>query len=246
MGKISNLELGAAQSISAGPNDALDTFNSIIPWLSSNTHKFQSNPQLSIWAEKLVAKSALLASGEVSRYASFGDGTYVRSALQSFRIWSAHPSVKHWVSSGGSQNESAEPTSKMRMWQSYYDLLTTILQHDLPYAPPTSGPERPQLANEIRRVESICENNLLREVKFPTASEGRPQVEQWVEQVIRNWEVLCGPHWSDEDFSAGGQNAVSRNVLDVSVYRPKATMCMLTQGYSRFCTVLPPRRITPT
>jgi hypothetical protein len=85
------------------------------------------------------------------------------------------------------------------------------------YTPPVDGiAERPQFASELRRIESICENNLLREAKFPTAQANNSQVEEWVEQVISNWEVLCGPHWQDQDLGEGGQNAVGRNVLDVS------------------------------
>ncbi|RMJ28384.1 filamentation protein Rhf1 [Aspergillus sp. HF37] len=210
---------GCAQSFATGSNVALDTFSSIIPWLSDRVQKFQSNPDFSSWSEKLLAKAALLAGDEVSQSAALGDSTHMETALKAFRLWSAHPSVKQWVSSHGSHAEgTAEPASKTRMWKSYYDLLTNLVQHDLPYLPPTSGSERPLLANEIRRVESICENNLLREVKFPMANAPSPQVEDWVEQVIQNWEVLCGPHWCDEDLGEGGQNAVGRNVLDI-LYR---------------------------
>jgi hypothetical protein len=44
--------------------------------------------------------------------------------------------------------------------------------------------------------------------------------------VISNWEVLCGPEWQDSDLGEGGQNAVSRNVLDVS-----STTTMTRQTY---------------
>lgn len=99
---------------------------------------------------------------------------------------------------------------------SYYEFLSTILQHGFPYSAHGEGPRRVQLSTEFRRVESVCENILLRTVKFPKAHSRNRQVEDWVEKVIRNWEVLCGPGWSDEDFGEGGQDAVSRNVLDVS------------------------------
>jgi hypothetical protein len=62
----------------------------------------------------------------------------------------------------------------------------------------------------------VCENILLRTVKFPRAHVQNHLVEEWVEQVIRNWEVLCGPEWCDDDLGEGGQDGVSRNVLDVS------------------------------
>ena len=218
---FSDVEPGAGHSIVAGPVEALEPLNSITlkmtPWLNSRSQKLSSNPQLSDWSEKLLAKGAWLAGGEVCKDGRLGNGELVGTALKLFRLWSAHPNVKQWVSSHGGQAEgSAEPAPKATIWRSYYDVLTTVLQHGLMYVPPTSGPERSQLASEIRRVESICENNLLREVKFPMANDGSPQVEAWVEQVVENWEVLCGPHWADDDFGQGGQNAVSRNVLDVS------------------------------
>lgn len=219
--RISDCELGCAQSFSAGPNEALDTFSPVLAWLGDRVQKFQSNPELSSWSEKLLVKTALLAGDQVSKNASFGDDTHVGTALRAFRFWSAHPNVKQWVSSNGSQGEgSVETTSKSQMWKGYYDLLTTILQHDLQYVSPATGSARSRLANEIRRVESICESNLLREVKFPMANAQSPQVEDWVEQVIRNWQVVCGPHWGDEDLGEGGQNAVGRNVLDVSAWKP--------------------------
>jgi hypothetical protein len=111
---------------------------------------------------------------------------------------------------------------------------------------PNDGPDRPQLASELRRIEAICENNLLRDVKFPTASSSNSEVEEWVEQVISNWEVLCGPHWQDQDLGEGGQNTVGRNVLDVSV-----TQVMHLRSYAdkprnlRSCIVQQPKRIIP-
>jgi hypothetical protein len=95
---------------------------------------------------------------------------------------------------------------------------------------PNDGPDRPQLASELRRIEAICENNLLREVKFPTASSSNSEVEEWVEQVIGNWEVLCGPHWQDQDLGEGGQNTVGRNVLDVSVTQVIICVTTLTKS----------------
>jgi hypothetical protein len=64
-------------------------------------------------------------------------------------------------------------------------------------------------------VEAICEANILRDVKFPTADSGNKKIEVWVEQVIRNWKELCGPQWHDEELEVGGQHAIGKNVLDV-------------------------------
>lgn len=245
---FSDCELGTAQSIVAGSNDALETFNAILPWLSGRAEAFQLNPQFSSWSEKLLAKAALLSGDEVSKSVPYSDDKLVETALKTFRLWAAHPNVKQSVSSSGTQSEGpAEPVSTARVWKSYFNLLTAVLRHGLLYVPATNGPERPQLANEIRRVESICENNLLREVKFPMANTGTPQVEDWVEQVVHNWEVLCGPNWRDEDLGEGGQNAVSRNVLDVGTWEMLGSaLVVLTRPYNRFCIAPLPKPIIPT
>ncbi|OJJ41404.1 hypothetical protein ASPWEDRAFT_23497 [Aspergillus wentii DTO 134E9] len=204
---------GTAQSMASGLDDALQTFKSLMPWLSSHSQASLNNPQLSHWSEKLLAQGALLSGDEACMH---GDDERVENALKFFRLWSAHPNVKGWVSPNGAQSDNiAEPASKSAIWKGYYDLLTTILQYGLTYVSPTGGSERPQLASELRRVESVCESSLLREVKFPKAESLNSDIEDWVEQVIQNWEVLCGPQWRDEDLGEGGQNAVGRNVLDI-------------------------------
>ncbi|OJJ48870.1 hypothetical protein ASPZODRAFT_139827 [Penicilliopsis zonata CBS 506.65] len=200
---------GAAQSILTGPDDSLPTLHSILPWLNGLKQAPSSSPQFSHWSEKLLAKGALLAN----------DSDDVEVALKFFRLWSAHPQVKQGIASNTLPvDTSSDAISRSAVWKSYYSLLTQILQADGTYYPPADGPERPQLASELRRVEAIYESCMMKEVKFPTASSSNSQVEIWVEQVIRNWEVLCSPQWRDEELGEGGQNAVGRNVLDI-LYR---------------------------
>lgn len=143
----------------------------------------------------------------------------IETALKAFRLWSGHPHVKDRdIAAGQRVNQSGLPHSESQssIWMAYYRLLSLILRYGLSYFPLSSGPPRLQLATEIRRVESVCESVLLRETKFPLASDSNPQVEAWTEDVISNWEVLCGPSWRDDDLGEGGQDAISRNVLDVS------------------------------
>ena len=204
---MSDCKLGAGLSADSKPNDALEAISSLTPWLSSHSQTFSSTPQFSYWTEKLLGKSAQLTGDQICANTVVVDDKLMGTALTSFRLWSAHPVAKQPSSSQG---------QKLATWKSYYDSLTAILQHGLPYVPATSEPERPQLASELRRVESIYEANLLQSVMFPTANSTNSQVEEWVEQIIANWEVLCGGHWRDEDLGEGGQSAVSRNVLDVS------------------------------
>lgn len=168
----------------------------------------------------MLGKGATLASGEAINRALSPNPRHIEIALQLFRLWSTHPAVKHnLTSSNASDADPSDQLPRTSIWKAYYKLLTTILQDGLPYIAPSDGPNRPQLANELRRVESICEGSLLRESKFPTATANNFEIEEWVEQVISNWQVLCGPRWQDQDLGEGGQNAVGRNVLDVSMLR---------------------------
>lgn len=198
----------------------------MIPWLNSGKLTSITTPQFLEWSESLLGKGALLASGEASKNTPYSDPEHVDIALRLLRLWAAHPSVKQGSPTKSSNAGGSGQVSRSSVWTAYYGFLTIVLQDGLIYTGPNDGPDRPQLASELRRVESICEGNLLREVKFPTASSQNNQVEEWVEQVISNWEVLCGPEWQDSDLGEGGQNAVSRNVLDVS-----STTTMTRQTY---------------
>ncbi|KAL4883306.1 hypothetical protein BJY04DRAFT_226717 [Aspergillus karnatakaensis] len=209
---------GAAQHSISNPQDALQTFNSLVPWLGSPALA-STTSQFIYWSEKVLADGALIAGNEVNKDITDASDELVKTALSLFRAWSSHSAVKPGASSQHAQTEGTpEPAQWYSIWKSYYDLLSAILQHGLPYTTPVSGPERPQLATELRRVEAISEANLLRDVKFPTADSGNKSVEAWVEQVIRNWKVLCGSQWNDEELGEGGQNAVGKNVLEI-LYR---------------------------
>jgi hypothetical protein len=189
-----------------------------------------------------LGKGALLASEEASKYSPYSDPRHVDIALRLFRLWAAHPSVKQGTPVS-SNVDGPTPASRVSVWTNYYAFLTTVLQNGLIYTGPNDGPDRPQQADELRRVETICEGNLLREVKFPTASSHNSQVEEWVEQVIANWEVLCGPEWQDSDLGKGGQNEISRNVLDVSLDMDTIILKNTDLFDSRSCIALQQRRI---
>lgn len=193
----------------------MQTFSSVLPWLAALNQAATFSPQLLFWTEKLLAKSGLIASAEAQAQGPGASEKTIELALKSLRLWSAHPNVKSGLVAQNAFPVESDPQSLV--WRSYYDLLSAVLQRGLDYVPSSEGSARLQLASEYRRVEGVCESNLLKEVRFPPASSTAPEVEAWVEQVIGNWEVLCGPDWTDEDLGEGGQNALSRNVLDVSV-----------------------------
>jgi hypothetical protein len=66
-------------------------------------------------------------------------------------------------------------------------------------------------------VEAIYEGLILKDTHFPKACENNDEIEQWIEAVMSNWRILCGPSWRDEELGEGGKGAVGRGVLDVSV-----------------------------
>ncbi|KAL1984442.1 hypothetical protein VTN96DRAFT_9136 [Rasamsonia emersonii] len=214
----------AAQALVSGPDDALNTASSVLQRLAAPSPTFLACPQALYWSEKLLSKTALTASEQACEGTSVATETATEIALKAFRLWFAHPQVKRRELSptvpASQLAGPSEPASQTSVWMSYYKFLSTILQRGMVYFPQSQsqGSVRAQLANEIRRIEAICENVLLREVRFPRANASNPQVESWVEQVIRNWEVLCGPDWRDEELGEGGQDAVGRNVLDI-LYR---------------------------
>lgn len=206
---------GAAQHLVSGPQDALQAFYSLAPWMNS-TSLGSTSVQFLYWSEKILADSALIAGDQVCTNIHNADDEIMGIALKLFRAWSSHPAVKPGAPSQEPQFESsAEAAPKSSIWKTYYDVLSATLLHGLPYTNPAQGPERPQLANELRRIEAICEANLLREMKFPTAHSGNKIVETFVEQVIQNWKILCGPQWHDEELGEGGQDGIGRNVLEV-------------------------------
>ncbi|PYH42029.1 putative filamentation protein (Rhf1) [Aspergillus saccharolyticus JOP 1030-1] len=210
----------ASQRMVSDAGDALETLESLTPWLSSHLQgSTPGNPQFLYWSEKLLAEGASITAEDALRDIAVTDAQTVTTALGFLRLWASHPNTKQATASQTAETDSStHAVLRSSLWKSYYDLLTAILQHGVPYSPSTQGPARPQLASEIRRVEAICEANLLRETKFPAANSANPQVEEWVEEVISNWQVLGGPNWTDEELGEGGQNAVGRNVLDI-LYR---------------------------
>ncbi|RAH77372.1 hypothetical protein BO86DRAFT_370968 [Aspergillus japonicus CBS 114.51] len=210
----------ASQRMVSDAGDALETLESVTPWLSNHLQgSTLSNPQFLYWSEKLLAEGASITVDDALRDIAATDAQTVTTALGFLRLWASHPNNKQATASQTVHaNSSTEAVLRSSLWKSYYQLLTAILRHGVPYSPSTNGPERPQLASEIRRVETLYEATLLRETKFPSANSSNPQVEEWVEEVISNWQVLGGPDWTDDELGEGGQNAVGRNVLDI-LYR---------------------------
>ena len=207
---------GTAQSQTEDASEALQTFQPFVPWIDSIKARLSGQPQLSYWSEQMLAQMALVASADVDFPASHSD-TPISMALQAFRLWADLATRSKEVSYTTFGNSQAH-LSNLRILKGYYGLVTRLLQDRFNY--PSTDKVRPRLrqSTELRNVERMYENELLRKSRFPKAQESNTSIEDWVEQVIANWEILCGSTWREIDLGEGGRNAVGRNVLDI-LYR---------------------------
>ncbi|KAF2128623.1 hypothetical protein P153DRAFT_367728 [Dothidotthia symphoricarpi CBS 119687] len=214
---------GSAQEKSGAVGDAVATYSSIVPWLSSLPSTNAESPQFKMWTEHLLVRLCQLSDQ------SSGRDEHVESseALQTYRYW-----ARLWESSSKSGGHDSGDTALSRRlaWKAYYDTLSTILRHDLTYSPesaPATQEKSPlqslsttrlRQRAELKRVETIYESLLIRETQFPRASESNREIEAWTDSVMYNWRLLCGPTWSDGDLGEGGKEGVGRSVLDI-LYR---------------------------
>ena len=103
-------------------------------------------------------------------------------------------------------------SSHSRAWKAYYDALSIMIQHDIVQPVFKS---RLQQSAELRKVEAVYQGILLREIQFPKANQANSLIEDWVDQVMVNWRVMCGGSWKDEDLGDGGKTSLCRSVLEV-------------------------------
>ncbi|KAH9873042.1 hypothetical protein J1614_005439 [Plenodomus biglobosus] len=214
---------GSALEKTGAVEEAIATYSSIVPWLATTTTPNTESIQFKMWSEHALVRLCQLSDQ------SSATGTYVdpSEALRTYRHW-----AKYWdatAKNGGSDVVNSARHRRLA-WKSYYDTLSTILRHGLPYEPDSTPvtQEKSSLYNhssmrlrqraELKRVETIYENLLIKETHFPKASETNHEIETWVDSVMDNWRLLCGPTWDDNDLGEGGKEGMSRGVLDV-LYR---------------------------
>lgn len=180
-------------------------------------------PELRRWTERLLGRACLYSVKTVPS-PSVRD---LSEMYSTFKAWGAF-----WQRSSSSSTGTASTGQwdipRRQVWKAYYDLLSTVLQHELlptsaGLVPTTSiiADQQPILIRqqraEISRVETIYESLLLGETKFPKASQSNAEVEKYVDQVITNWRIVTSK-WTDSDLGEGGRDAVSRNALEI-LYR---------------------------
>ncbi|OCK78023.1 filamentation protein-like protein [Lepidopterella palustris CBS 459.81] len=236
---------GFSQEKVSSTSEAVNTYNSVLPFLSSFSSFSTTSPQFRLWVEQLLGRLCLLSD----QSSSSGRVVQADRALRTFRMWS-----RFWDSSMAGSDSSGTGSSRTLVWKAYYDTLSTIVQRGLRYSP-ASTTLQPQLLDtseklpvdeqlssrlqqraELKRVEAVYESLLLKETEFPKASETNKNIEVWVEAVMDNWRVLCGPSWHDEELGEGGKGAVGRGVLDI-LYRAATKTFHSTQILRHLFTV---------
>lgn len=196
--------------------EALDALKAVAPALN-RTLTGKVRKQLRYWSELFLTEYCMLSSGSVDREeASLEDP----ATLVPFRSWAKYWDSMQAPGTGGYGFKGSVP--RRQIWNEYYMTLSRILENDLPYQPghlgglPVSADSSPrsQLRAELKYVETTYRSLLLSETSFPRADEERTEVEAFVRRVIKNWTILCGRGWREEDVGPGGRSAISRGVLE--------------------------------
>lgn len=228
--------IGELQDNAGRTQEALRTYASMLPVISSTPTACRSTPEYRTWTELLLARYVLLIHDSTKLDSKGGrPRLHTKETLAPLRAWAGLP----WVNSSKSGNVGQplgtikhQSPARRRVWQLYYTSLSTILQQGLPYPPVGHGPStsaqdmstdsvksmtnlKLQQSIELGRVESIYEDILLKEVSFPKANEANIEVESWADQVIANWWVISSSSWQNEDLGRGGKEAMTKNVLAV-------------------------------
>lgn len=214
---------GTALVKTGHPAEALETFEAVLPILSSTSLKApKDSAEQRTWTELLLTQFCLLSSQIVKMKPS---STLENETLSAFRAWASFWDRQRGRSSLLTSGYAANSeVSRRQIWKEYYVSLSIILQQGLPY-PTTSlttayvdQSTRLLQREELQRVESKYEELLLQEVQFPRADQANEEVEQWVELVVQNWRVLCGANWMNTNPDQVGKEATSRRVLEI-LYR---------------------------
>ncbi|KAG9387999.1 filamentation protein Rhf1 [Pyrenophora tritici-repentis] len=216
---------GSSLEKTGAVDEAVETYSSIVPWLTTATTPTTESMQFKLWGEHSLVRLCQLSDQSTIT----GENINASEALRTYRYW-----AKFWDAtskSGASDTTTATASRHRRLaWKAYYDSLSTILRHDLAYEPDSTpivqenpkpnaqSDTRLRQRAELKRVETVYESLLVKETNFPKASETNHEVEAWVDAVMDNWRLLCGPTWSDDDLGEGGKEGVARSVLDI-LYR---------------------------
>lgn len=186
--------------------------------------------ELRKWTERLLARACLHFNARTSSRSI----TALTDALRAFNAWNDFWQRSPPTTVGHGDSPSRIDVPRRQVWRAYYDLLSTILQSGLMYNAAASDrihlgtketvpeehqtPSKQRQRTDLKRVESTYESLLIQESQFPKASQTNLEVEQWIEQAMRNWRIICGFGWTDAELGQGGKEGVSRTMLEI-LYR---------------------------
>lgn len=186
--------------------------------------------ELRKWTERLLARACLHFDAQTSSRST----PALTDALRAFTVWNDfwQRSQSNAATSGDSPSRIDIP--RRQVWHAYYNLLSSMLQDGLAYYMASDGrihigaihtfPENFRTSSkqsqraDLKRVESTYESLLIQETQFPKASQTNVEVEQWVEQAMKNWRIISGFGWTDAEIGQGGKESVGRTMLDI-LYR---------------------------
>ena len=224
---------GFAQEKSGHSLEGLDTYASIQSFLVSLPPLGTLSPEFRIWTERLLTRMSAVSTASSPP----GERLDLDRMLQMFNLWRS----LFKSTSGGSQ-PLAElgpevEYSRWDVWMAYYRTLSYILQKGFIFAPSFTE-NNPRVMHsrlgisdddfmkvrllqraQLKKIEINIEKKLLDETRFPKANERNERVERWVDAIMANWRVMCGPTWHDDELGEGGKNAIAHGVLDVSRLR---------------------------
>jgi hypothetical protein len=232
---------GFGQEKSNSIDDALETYTSMLIFLSSVPSPGSMSPEFRLWCERLLTRMVALVMGSGP-----GERLDLNRTLQVFHLWTSLFSLKPVAQKSMPYDQQTRPPppvelgsevlySRWDVWTAYYKTLSYILRNGFVYSPSYSEASplivasrfgisdedflkvRLQQRAELKMVESSMEAKLLEETRFPRANERNERVEKWIDAVMQNWRIMCGPTWQDAELGEGGKNALARGVLDVSL-----------------------------
>ncbi|KAL8958972.1 MAG: hypothetical protein Q9193_004076 [Seirophora villosa] len=182
-------------------NEALRTYESILPHVESTLATGPLMPGYCAWAEKLLAQYCVLANRVVKSKSERGEIPYTKATLAPFRLWAEllASQAKNQMQGVSTLISGNRAGSRRRVWQMYYETLSAVLHKGGPYPtldrrPSTSPSEMStdnlkslgnpmlQFSLELRRVEGMYEDILHREAEFTLAGKA---LDTYVELVTK-------------------------------------------------------------
>jgi tetratricopeptide (TPR) repeat protein len=187
--------------------------------------------ELRKWTERLLARACMHFNAQTSSRSI----PSLTDALRAFTVWNDFwQRAQSNTSTTSGDSPSRIDIPRRQVWHAYYNLLSSMLQDGLAYYMASDGrihigaintfPENFRTSSkqsqraDLKRVESTYESLLIQETQFPKASQTNLEVEQWVEQAMKNWRIISGFGWTDAELGQGGKEGVSRTMLDI-LYR---------------------------